>query len=174
MKKKLLLIITISLFLVSCGKDNVTGTGAINPVGTGLNTTVSGYGIQTLNQNQAQTLNVVLNESQCINGGQRLQITIPIQGNSSAGQIFVGATPEGDVAVIHNDNGQPTLTAYLCQRPDMGAQGQLAQQIVTNTSQYCNVDEITAATMYIPSTYGYQPYELRFRPIHFDNSSLCQ
>jgi len=162
----------MTLLMMSCGKDNRTG-GSI-PIPAPGTIPVSQLGIQTLNAQQANSLNVVLNETPCFSGAQRIKVDIPVNINAALGQAYVGSTPEGDVAVIHNPNGTPVFTAFICQRPDLGGNGQLGYQIAVNASQQCAIDEITAATMWIQSSVqGVQPYQLAFRPIYFDGSSLC-
>lgn len=170
--KSTLVLSLSTLLLASCGggKNTSGGKSKIDPLAGGG--VIAGGNGQVLPSNWR---NVVRQENPCISGGgTRRVVSFPVQTNANVGAIYVGVTSEGDIAYINNNNGTTTLTVEVCQRPDLGNGGQVAQKIVVNNSYYCPVGEITEAYLSLKGNYG--QYTLALRPIHvpgYVHSSLC-
>ncbi len=191
-------MLVISATMVSCGKNNKSGGGSsssgggigVGGFGSYGNINVAGY-----SGNLGQLLNVVASENPCRttgggygygygqqpyqNSNARTVVAIPLQGiNVNAGSLYVGVTPEGDIAVVSNTNGGPRMELHLCARPDLTGQGQLMANPVLNSSQRCPIGEITASDVMLQSSAGAQPYILKYAPIHIPGtdrySSICQ
>lgn len=101
--------------LASCGKDNKSGKrgayglNSLNTYGTYNGTSVAYRGV---------SIQQIINENPCRNGGynQRFRITIPAQVNTRIpdGDVYVGVTYSGDVAVLVGTPQGPAVEAYLC------------------------------------------------------------
>ncbi len=170
--KKLLFMFTlISLVAVGCGRNNVSGTKSRNNGLPG----VGGIGVGGVGGlgTSSPLAGIVLQENPCISGAGRMLANIPLtmMTNVAINSTYIGVTSEGDVATITNMGQGPILTLHLCQRPGLtSGQGQLTQNPVINSSRYCRVDEITAASVVLQSTMG-MPYSLNFRALHFGSSA---
>jgi len=162
---KLLAITTLlSILILSCGKENNTG-GSLS-----RSTSVTAVG------SSSSMINTILNENKCSSGYGRIVVSIPLEMNVPTNQTYVGVTSEGDVAIVTNNNGQPTLQAHICGRTIVGnGEGRLLGNPTIGQSQRCKVNEITAAQIELPASYeGMPSIYLEFRPInYFRGSSLC-
>ena len=172
---KMVVISITSLLLISCGgtKNTSGGSNSKDPVVTNPDIFAGGNGTALPPNWQ----DIIRQENPCQYGGnQRRTVTFPVQVNANVGSMYVGVTSEGDIAYIQNQNGNITLTAEICARPDLGNGGQVSQKIVVNNSLACPVGEITEAYISLQGNYG--TYTLGLRPIHVPNigiaSSLCR
>jgi len=175
--KGLLMATLLSTLLVGCGKNNETGRN---------NTSTGDYGVYG---NSSNAVAAVIAETPCLingqggnQGNQRIKIEMPNSGQytqvPNAGAVHVGITIEGDVLVVSNAGNQARVEIYACQRAGVSNQpAQLVSQVVLNTSDYCNVGEVTAATYAIQSQYGYIPLNFAALDIvnmfNGTNSSQC-
>lgn len=184
---KLFIALVMSTLLVSCGQENESGKKRSSTNPFGINGGYSYTGFTSANgQNVSGLLTQVGNENPCqysyqqavANNNQRIRTVVPLTGvNVNAGAVHVGVTVEGDIAVVSRQNNAPVMEIYLCRRPGATGQGQMTRQPALNTSYYCPISEITAASVVLTSGTG-QPYILEFFPIHVPNagkySQICQ
>lgn len=170
-------ILHLALFamLTACGKDNKSGQKSDqwaynNPYTYGQSPIAninSPYSYQGMNVNQ------VMAENPCISGyngmmqpgytnpyagqyaGQRIPIQIPLTNFPtviSPGDIYVGVTSYGDVAVVAGQgaNQPPLFVGYMCPRSFApNGQGQL-MGIKIGSYSNCLMKPITAATIVFP------------------------
>ena len=185
--KKLFMALVMSTLLVSCGQENESGKkNKNNPFGVNGGYSYSGFTSASGKSLPSNWLATVGNENPCkssygytSSNNQRVRAVVQLQGiNVNAGAVHVGVTPEGDIGIISRQNNGPVMEIYLCRRPDLTGQGTITKQPALNTSYACPISEITAADVQLPSSSGYQPYLLKFAPIHIQNagrySQLCQ
>ncbi len=157
-----LLHLTLLTMLIACGKENESGKkdswNYNNPY-------TSPYGVNYTNINSPYSygnLKVadVMNQNPCRSStgqfnNQRIQIQIPLTQFPTvipAGDIYVGVTSYGDVAVLAGQaTGQPPLfVGYMCQRSFApNGQGQLLGVKIGSYSR-CSFKPITAATVMFP------------------------
>jgi hypothetical protein len=165
-----LLQLTIILTVVACGKNNESGKKSSNwdfanpyggqfPVVGNINSPYS-YGGMSVNQ--------VMQQNPCLSGwggmpgynnqqyaGQRIPIQIPLTNFPTViapGDIYVGVTSFGDVAVVagQNVNQPPLFVGYMCPRSfTPTGQGQL-MGITIGSYTNCLFKPITAATIVFP------------------------
>jgi hypothetical protein len=158
---KILISTTLLLGLVSCGKNE--NTSGKNP---NTETTIS---------SKSSTINTILQENPCYTGMGRTEVEFPLQGISlNSNKLYVGATFEGDIAIVKNSKQGPVMSLYLCDRPGATqGQGQLLGNPILNNSQYCKVNDITQAQVTLPSQMG--NININFQALSsLQNSSLCQ
>ncbi len=149
--KRLATFMVVATIMVSCGKNNTSGTT------TDIN---SGVG--------AGTWGSYNNWGNYGNVGTQNRISVSSQVNVGGSGLYVGVTSEGDIAVIQNG----TLQMHFCPRSDYAnGQGQIIQQPVVNVANYCSVNEITNLDVALPGRYG--TYKLAFRPYYAYGSQLC-
>ena len=167
------------LILTSCGADNSSGGSNSNNSGSSI--TASGNG----NSLPSNWRNVIMNEYPCTtynaNGSNsQSRRTLSLSTSSSivsinANSIHAGVTVEGDVLIRRRSGNTITTELYACERPNFNSSrptAQYATSPVLNTSRYCSVGEISAANIYVGSSYG--NYQLAFFPIGYSGaSSLC-
>ena len=165
------------LLLTSCGADNSSGGSS----SSGSSITTSGNG----NSLPSNWRNVIMNEYPCTTYNSSGTIsqsrrTLSLSTSSSivsvnANSIHAGVTVEGDVLIIRRSGNTITTELYACERPNFRSStptAQYATSPVLNTSSYCSVGEISAANVYVGSSYG--TYQLAFFPIGYSGaSSLC-
>lgn len=108
--------------LASCGKDNKSGK---NNGYYGLNSlnTFGAYGGTGISYN-GYSVQQVINENPCIGGygnNQRFRSTVQASVNSviANGDVYVGVTSYGDVAVLVGTAQGPIFESYLCPRTAM-------------------------------------------------------
>jgi hypothetical protein len=165
-----LLQISLLLALFSCGKNNESGKKNTNwdfqnpyggqyPAVGNINSPYS-YGGMSVNQ--------AVQQNPCQSGwggmtgytnqqyaGQRVPIQIPLTNFPtviSPGDIYVGVTSFGDVAVVvgQNVNQPPLFIGYMCPRSFAPTgQGQLMSVTIGSYSN-CLFKPITAATIIFP------------------------
>ena len=176
--KALSMALFISLTIVGCGKDDKSGKKKNNgsPTVPGINNAYN-YGAYNLPSNW---LEIVAQENPCQLSGTtaRVSIATTLQGlNINAGAIYAGVTPEGDIGIITNQNGNPTLEVLACD--DLAAAGTPTvfdySFPVLNVSDICPISEITDFDVVIQTTQGQAILE--FAPIAIPGaraSSLCQ
>jgi len=176
--KKALMLSVLALSLVACGENNTTGKSSNSTSGTWGQ--FGGYGGGQYyggngNQLPSDWLDRVGQENPCQMGGQRAQAQMAVQANVNVGALYVGVTSEGDIAVVNNENGAPTMTLFICPRPDLTGQGSITNQPITEASQYCPVGQVSASDVQLQGQYG--QYYLKFAPIHIPGtnriSSIC-
>ncbi len=158
-----LLHLALLTMLLACGKENESGKSnsswdysnpyVSNPnLGYGpINSTPYSYGGIPVTQ--------VINQNPCRSGGSfnqnRIQIQIPLTNFPTvipAGDVYVGVTSFGDVAVLAGQaTGQPPVfVGYMCQRSFAPTgQGQLMGIKIGSYSR-CSFKPMTAATMVFP------------------------
>ncbi|MEX1099116.1 MAG: hypothetical protein WEB87_01745, partial [Bacteriovoracaceae bacterium] len=173
--KNLAILMILTAMTVSCGKNNTTGkdndssTIGWNGFGTGPYTGSNG------NTLPANWMDIVGQENPCYQGGQRAPAQMPINATVNVGALYVGVTSEGDIAVVQNQGGAPTMNLYICPRPGLTGQGQLYDNIVLEHSNECPVSQITKTNVALEAQYG--PFYLKFAPIHIPGtnrmSQLC-
>ncbi len=160
-------ILIASLFgiLQGCGKNNESGKSGSTSTGQipdPLSIDNTPYSYQGVNVQQ------VLLQNPCVNGyagmtgqtsaytNQRSQIQVALTGfktQVSPGDIYVGVTSYGDVAVVSGQSaGQPPLfVAYLCPRSfTQSGTGQLSNVQLGANTPTCLFKPITAATVVFP------------------------
>jgi len=158
MKSTLFFILSLGLILLisSCGKNNESGKSIpfnfppnMNPL------TSTPYSYNGINVQQVLMQNPCINPLANQQFNSRQTINVPLTGfrtQVAPGDIFVGVTSYGDVAVVAGQApGQPPLfVGYLCPRSfTMGGTGQLMNvDIGANTR--CFFKPITAATIMFP------------------------
>jgi hypothetical protein len=160
------IFLTALMFLIlSCGKENESGkssTHTVPEIGNPVSIPSTPYTYQNVNVQE------VLNQNPCVNGyagisgmtqpytNQRTQIQVQLTGFKtvvSPGDIFVGVTSYGDVAVVSGQAaGQPPLfVGYLCPRSfTQAGTGQLMNVEVGANTPTCLFKPITAATIVFP------------------------
>ena len=173
--KNLAALFIIASMSIGCGKDNTTGkkpasnTTSWGGFGTGPYTGGTG------GQLPADWMNILGSERPCYQGGQRATAQMAVNTNVNVGALYVGVTSEGDIAVIQNQGGAPTMHLYICPRPGLTGQGQLASRTIIENSTTCPVGQITKVDVTLGASYG--PYYLKFAPIHIPGtnrvSRLC-
>lgn len=158
-------LLTLIFILSSCGRNNQSGQN--NPATNQFNNPL---GVGSTNP----FVSTVMQQYPCISGLPRSQATIPLNMQVAIGGTYIGVTSEGDVAVVTSNNGQGVLSAFICGRSSTtSGQGQLMGNPVINRSYNCQIDEITSASMRLPTQFG-PVLSLNFRPIYFPpGSSLC-
>jgi len=173
-------LIVMTLLVTSCGKNNESGRSGNRFYGSSYS------GVSPANTNNPHVQQVfslmpcstgfVGNGS--INANQRIGTGVQMNFRVAANSTYIGVTPEGDISVLTGDQaGNAVMSLYICPRP-LGGSGSasMPHNPVFNRAIYgCRIDEITSATVYVPSSMG-QPYVLAFAPIYFNRqlrSSLC-
>jgi hypothetical protein len=110
-----------------------------------------------------------------IKQSQKIPADLPANSNYSADKKYVGVTTEGDIAVISTQEGDVTLTLFVCHREGILQAGNhiIAHptSLVLLKSQKCAVDQIVA-NIYVQGQHG--QYILNFFPMsHVNNGGLC-
>lgn len=133
--KRIAITSLIMTFVVSCGQNNTSGDpNNLNGLNVlGANGQIIGQGINFNNYGQyAGSIQRLVNLSQCtnyggLNGqqaiGQRVAISIPIQGRGNLYKPVVGVTVEGDIAIVRSAGNGYVMDVLACVRPGM-TQGQ--------------------------------------------------
>lgn len=171
--KKLAIVLAAAVIAVGCGKDNKTGQGDNNLPGQG-GAPVGSWGLPSGVQGDANyILNTLASENPCQEGGSRVTKQLLLNERANAGAFYVGISSFGDIGYIANQNGQAALTMFICPRAGQApAQVQPSYEIIdTNPSDYCEMSEITKATVY--ANFQGVPMEINLRAAHFTGSSLC-
>ncbi len=158
-------MLALAIVLGACGKDNESGKksggtyfGSLGTIGGGS------YPTNVTNPH----IRGVFQSLSCLSGGQRVGVQFGLNLSVAANASYVGITSEGDIAFVTNSNGQAVFNAYICQRPGLGSgTGSMSSNPIVNRSLYCQIDEITKASMVLPGAPGFPPYVLNFRAIHF-------
>ncbi len=160
----LLTSLLMTFFLASCGKDNKSGgssSSSWSPLGT-----VNGIPVNITNP-AVQSLFTM----PCLSGLQRVGVQQRIPMTVALNATYVGVTSEGDIALITSDNStsQAVMSMYVCARTQLGSgtPNIVTPPAVGRSSAGCNVDEISAARVELPSGGGYYPFLLNFRPIQY-------
>lgn len=185
--KRLATFMIAASIMVSCGKNNTSGT--TTDISDNWNIGGGVYGGGNGNQLPSNWMDVVSRENPCYFGGtQRSQAQIQINANVNVGAVYVGVTSYGDIAIVQNQGGVPTMKMYICQRAGLTGQGQVMNQNqVVENSQYCPLGQISDIDVMLGAqnqnhysgwnTPTNNPYQLAFRPIHIPGtgvqSSLC-
>ena len=160
---------------VGCGKKNESGKGNANPYYSQFGLT-PGYpaGVGNIPGSVSNPYaQQIFQYLPCLNGQQRIGVGIGLNMSVAVNATYVGITSEGDIAIVSSSGGQQAiLSAYVCMRQEFG-NGQLAQPQVAGQRAAvgrslagCLVDEVSAATLQLPTYNGY-PLTLNFRPIHY-------
>lgn len=152
-----LLNFTLLVFLAACGKNNESGKKNNRYTSPYFNGQYGSY-TNTPYSYAGQNVGAVLQQTFCHTMGmptqQRMQIQFPLTGYPSViphGDIYVGVTTAGDVAVlVGQGNNAPLFVAYMCQRGyASGGSGQLLD-LATGSSTQCNFKPLVRATMHVP------------------------
>ena len=176
--KNLVVLTSLAFLAIGCGSDNTSGNGTnttVDPYSYGTYPTTGTYSGQYGNYSMEQILSIVSQENTCAQGGTRAFVQVALQGVSvNMGSSHIGISSYGDIAIVHNNNGS-MMDLYICPRTGATGQGQLLQNPVIETSQYCPVGQITAADIVLS---GQVQYQVKFAPIHIPSagrySSVCQ
>jgi hypothetical protein len=155
-----LMNLTVLFMLVACGKDNESGKkntyastspyGYNSPYSTGNFSPIVSSGYNAIvDQVLAQTL--------CWTSGapnqNRMRFEFPLTNFPSvvpAGNIYVGVTTVGDVAMlVGQGTNAPLFVTFMCQRYYTSGQGQLVE-LATGSTSRCAVSPLAKATMIIP------------------------
>jgi len=145
-------------FLASCGKNNESGKSSYNysnPYCSGINCSPYTGAIGPISSpyhwaNSAQA------ENPCAAGtyysNQRIPIQTQMMGlNIAAGDVYIGVTSYGDVAVVAGTgNRTATLSAYLCPRAANSGTGSITQPALNTALMGCEVKGITAMDIRFP------------------------
>ena len=173
--KNLVILSSLAMLAIGCGNENTSGKGNNNaPINNGYG--IGQYGNGQYGQySMQQIIEIVGQENQCAQGGQRALVQIPLNGvNVNIGNSHVGVSSYGDIAIVHN-NGAAVMDIYICQRAGVSGQGQLLANPILEASQQCPIGQITAANIVLS---GQQQYQVAFRPIHIPSvniySQVCQ
>jgi hypothetical protein len=173
--QNLVILSSLAMLAIGCGNENTSGKGNNNaPINNGYG--IGQYGNGQYGQySMQQIIEIVGQENQCAQGGQRALVQIPLNGvNVNIGNSHVGVSSYGDIAIVHN-NGAAVMDIYICQRAGVSGQGQLLANPILEASQQCPIGQITAANIVLS---GQQQYQVAFRPIHIPNvniySQVCQ
>jgi len=160
----LVLAVTMALIAAGCGKKNESGKSSYNPYSNYL-----GQGA-ALPAGANSYASLVFNGLPCSNGQQRIGVQFGLNMAAAANSTYVGITSEGDIAVVTSNAGQAVFSAYICNRPEFAStngQGSMsANPAIGRSLVGCAVDEISAASLRLPTMYGYY-LTLNFRPIHY-------
>lgn len=174
---KLATILTTTLVMAmaltaGCGKKNESGKNSYNPYYNQLGSYPGVVGTGSIPagvvNNYAQ---LIFQSLPCISGGQRAGLQFGLNMSAAVNATYVGITSEGDIAIITSNGGQAVMQAFICMRPEFGSGSSIQPQVVNNSAAVgrslagCVIDEISAATVRIPSYTGY--LTLNFRPIHY-------
>lgn len=158
---------------VSCGSNNTSGgtnTSGLNVLG--INGQVIGQSVNYNNYGQyASSIQNLVNLSQCtnyggLNGqqvvGQRVSITVPVQGSGTLYKPVVGITVEGDIAIVRSVGNGFVMDVLACVRPDLvSGQGQILNVAQPLSYSFSCMDGLVADVA-IPGQYG--QYTLAFFP----------
>ena len=182
--KNLVMITSVALVAMSCGKQNTSGQSNNSVAGFGQVGNYGSFG----GMDSSQILLRVSQENPCrssgqygnqqVNGTQRVQTQVQIQGvNINVGSVHIGVSTYGDIAVMVNRNGQAVADLYVCPRDNSGASASQANaQVRIANDPLCPLAKIDAATFTIQSQAGQLPFGIA--PIHIPGtdriSSLCQ
>ncbi len=169
-----IMAIFLTSLLISCGSDNTSGSS-----GTTSSTVSISSGTGTVPSNWRE---VVMSEYACASGSYgvtstsrtQISITAPTTTDIDEGGIHVGVTLAGDVMVLSRSSNVITTELYVCQRGTYSytPNAQFKTLPLVAKSSYCGVGQISAANVYLTTTYG--TYELAFFPIgRSKTSSLC-
>src|SRR5690606_21076074 len=92
----------------------------------------------------------VLNEAKCYGGGSRQQVNNIVQFNAiiPKGDIYVGASSFGDVAVLYGQgDSNPSFIAYLCNRGIPYQANLNPMNLRIGSYGECQVKQLTSATL---------------------------
>lgn len=134
---------------------------------------------QTINQGQGdEILGTIMKENKCNDNASRSLTTTIIKGlDVHKDATHFGVTPQGDIAIITNDNGKAVLELLICDRPNLNGSGSISNKFELNPSPECLVSEITAGNVTLGG-HNRLSYLLNFAPIDIPGtdrtSSLCQ
>jgi hypothetical protein len=182
--KGLFMATLVSTMFVACGKENESGSSSKksnDPWSGGI--TNSGNGSMTLASDWKQR---IFNDYPCqiqdtngniTNPGRtRINIQVPQQYQSNAGELSAGVTTTGDVLIISNTNNKTTVEFYACKRQYMQNTAQFMDSPITYRSSQCALGEIAAANILLATQGTQTGYEyLPFFALNLSApSSLCQ
>ncbi len=144
-----IMILVLFALVTACGKDNKSGKKNNGYYGFNQLGTVSQFGGSSIAYNGFSVQQVVL-ENRCINGApdqyrQRVTVQAPVQSVISNGDIWVGVTSFGDVAVVGGTAQGPIMEMYLCPRSQMT--GGTAQPSLVTLLPYtsCRIKQMNAS-----------------------------
>ncbi len=135
MKPVTTLIFLILFALVGCGKDNKSGKNNNGAYGLNALGTVGQYGGTSIGYNGFSVQQIV-SENRCANGAPdqaRVRSTVPAMVSTPPvlGDVYVGVTSFGDVAVLVGTQQGWAFESYLCPRGMMSQPQQYPPQGVT-------------------------------------------
>lgn len=169
--------LVIGLLLLSSlsatAQRNVTGK-SVNTSHFGSNISLpSHFGLVINQESPCKTQITEESDHFDINHNMRTNVIVRLQNiNVAVGSSYVGVTSEGDIANVYNNGSGPLMALQICHRKGIKrTAGKLLSNPIINNSFSCQVDEITAATVDIPTETG--SLLLQFKPIYFSGSSLC-
>lgn len=147
MKHLLLSLIALSL-VVACGKDNKSGK---KDSWTYTDTYLGNVSTPT-------SLQAVFDAVPCLGGTGRAGMEFLLTGFQTvvpAGDIYVGITSYGDIAVIQgNGTSAPRFVAYLCSRDFTNPQGSVLSNVRLGSYSNCQFKPITSASLVFPGSVG--------------------
>lgn len=169
--QKTMLLFAMLGFIASCGSDdNRTGgdVGVNNPATPVVNPVLAGSGLlPTLEGQPVLTqINALIQQTPCLGVNPQRQLIsvdnlgnpIPFQNLNFANYqtLAVGKNPYGDIVVLTVYGPQTqTLTVSTCARDYVGpVQRVTGQNLITNVSPGCTVNEITSGTIFLN---GFEP-----------------
>lgn len=145
------MVLFLLAVMASCGKDNKSGKNrgyGLSALGLHSLNTYGAYNGTSIGYN-GYSVQHVIQENPCIGGynnNARFRSTTPAMVNSviSRGDIYVGVTSFGDVAVLVGTEQGPVFEAYLCPRTMMNAQTGAAQGITLLPYTNCGFKQMNA------------------------------
>ncbi len=157
-------LLSMSVLVASCGKDNESGKnggqyfGAVGTYsGVGPANTNNPYVAQIFQVLPCMTQGYGLPQGYSVN--QRIGTGTRMNFKVASMATHVGVSAEGDVAVLTGDaQGNAVLSLYLCPRGSTRAGASMNQNPAFGvTTAGCRVNPITAANVFIQSYYGNLP-----------------
>lgn len=144
-----IMILVLFALVTACGKDNKSGKGNNGYYGFNQLGTVGQFGGTSIAYNGFAVQQVVL-ENRCANGApdqyrQLITVQPPVQSVISNGDIWVGVTSFGDVAVVGGTTQGPIMEMYICPRTSVSTGG--AQPSVVTLLPYtsCRIKQMNAS-----------------------------
>jgi hypothetical protein len=106
-----------------------------------------GFAFLTYLDSTSRALETLVDETKCMQDGERTLVRIPVVGAVQPGRSYFGVSSYGDIGIVNMTNSsEAVLNLYVCDRP--GLITKTASQyspIVLEPSNNCPVDQISAA-----------------------------
>ena len=144
-----IMILVLFALVTACGKDNKSGKKNNGYYGFNQLGTAGQYGGSSISYNGFSVQQVVI-ENPCLNGApdqyrQRMTVAAPVNSVISNGDIWVGVTSYGDVAVIGGTAQGPIMEAYICPRSQMSSAAGQPSGVTLLPYTTCRIKQMNAS-----------------------------